>query len=1472
MKRFLLLLIFAEFITGIYSQDFSNKGKEFWLAYPQHIDLTQSVMGIYITSDKNATGQIDVAGTLIPFTITAKQVTTKFLGSGAGFDGSNSIVHLTMQDGVKTNGAIKITSNVPVVVYAHIIKSARSAATLVLPTPVLGTEYVVPNHESSGMAGAGDANVGELTVVATQPNTVIEVKPTIAGKGGKPAGTAFQVTLPNAGDVYQFQGIATGDLSGTTVKSVSTGTGACKPIAVFSASTWSAFDCSGASGGDNLFQQLFPVRSWGKNFITAPFINRPYDIYRVFTKDTGTVVVLTESGVTQTLGGAQYNAAGKFYEFKTNEPTFITSNKPISVVQYIVSTTCKSGCTTQSSNIKCHADPEMVILNPLEQTLKDITFFSAHQNFVPSGQSNIDLHFVNIIIHQNFKNTVKIDGAAPKGTFVNIPATNYAYLQEDVTTSSATNPVHNITADTGFSAIVYGYGQVESYGYNGGTNVTDLYQYITIRNQYATVNFPSTCRFTPFHFSITLPYQPVKMDWDFYNTPALSPNTPVTNSSPVYDSSFVKDGKTLYVYKLPALYEFSQIGTYNVKVTVNNPTSDGCNGDQEIYYQVEVYEKPKANFAITSNGCTNVPVVFKDSSETSGRSIVKYMWDFGGGAKDSIANPTHSYTTGGSFPIHYSIITDVGCLADTIKTLTISEPPTAGFTVANPICEKRPIVFTDTSKANTGTIANWYWNMGNGHTYSFTSLPNPFAEVYDTTGTFNVKLVVTNSGGCKDSTASLTITTHALPHVGYVLPDVCLDDAFAQFTDTTTISDGTQNFFKYLWSFGDKNATPPGNADTSTLKNSIHKYSDTGIYKIQLTVTSKDFCKDSLQASFIVNGSTPKADFTVLNATKLCSSDSVRIQNTSTVDFGNVTKIEIYWDTAGNPGLVSTDNDPYPNKIYPHLYPSFTSQPNKTVYVKMYAYSGISCVSTKTIAVVLQQIPAIQFNHIPSICNNATPRNITQASETSGAAGSGSFSGSGITNAFAGTFNPTLLTAGTYTITYTFTTTGYGCKASDSNTITVLPTPQAKFGISSPACEKNNLTFSDSSVANAGSVIQWDWNFGDGNTTTLYNNAAFAHQYNTANTYTASLKITTDSGCQHSVNKIIVVHYLPHVYFGLPASVCLPDGKGTFLDSSTIPDFTQGSFSYHWNFGDVYDTISSSVKNPVHKFSDTAAKQIQLIVTSKDGCKDSLTRTLATIYPQPKAGFTVAPDTFACYGHTLSYTDKSNGISGAIKNYIWDLGFGYSSTAPNPVQPYNDTGTAIVSLQIINDKNCPSDTFKQIINIYPYPIIQLPASLTYLQGGLLTIVPAYYYGHNLTYLWTPNIAIVDDTVLNAQVHPNNDQRYHLTVTGIGGCADTASVNVIVLRVPDIPNAFSPNGDTKNDKWIIKNLDNYPGCTVQVFDRSGQLVFKSLGYSENRQWDGTMQGNGKPLPIGTYYYIIDPKNGLPIFSGSVTILR
>jgi gliding motility-associated-like protein len=70
----------------------------------------------------------------------------------------------------------------------------------------------------------------------------------------------------------------------------------------------------------------------------------------------------------------------------------------------------------------------------------------------------------------------------------------------------------------------------------------------------------------------------------------------------------------------------------------------------------------------------------------------------------------------------------------------------------------------------------------------------------------------------------------------------------------------------------------------------------------------------------------------------------------------------------------------------------------------------------------------------------------------------------------------------------------------------------------------------------------------------------------------------------------------------------------------------------------------------------------------------------------------------------------------------------------------------------------------------------------------------------------------------------------------------------------IPNAFSPNGDGINDTWQIKLLNSFLNAKVQVFNRQGQLVFNTKGYS--KPWDGT--SNGKPLPIGTYYYVIEPE--------------
>ncbi|WP_121810880.1 gliding motility-associated C-terminal domain-containing protein [Mucilaginibacter kameinonensis] len=84
----------------------------------------------------------------------------------------------------------------------------------------------------------------------------------------------------------------------------------------------------------------------------------------------------------------------------------------------------------------------------------------------------------------------------------------------------------------------------------------------------------------------------------------------------------------------------------------------------------------------------------------------------------------------------------------------------------------------------------------------------------------------------------------------------------------------------------------------------------------------------------------------------------------------------------------------------------------------------------------------------------------------------------------------------------------------------------------------------------------------------------------------------------------------------------------------------------------------------------------------------------------------------------------------------------------------------------------------------------------------------------------------------------------------------------------IPNAFTPNGDGVNDTWRITGLAAYPNCTVNVFNRYGAGIFRSVGYSKD--WNGSF--NGYVLPSGTYYYVVDLKNGSKPLSGYVVLLK
>jgi gliding motility-associated-like protein len=154
-----------------------------------------------------------------------------------------------------------------------------------------------------------------------------------------------------------------------------------------------------------------------------------------------------------------------------------------------------------------------------------------------------------------------------------------------------------------------------------------------------------------------------------------------------------------------------------------------------------------------------------------------------------------------------------------------------------------------------------------------------------------------------------------------------------------------------------------------------------------------------------------------------------------------------------------------------------------------------------------------------------------------------------------------------------------------------------------------------------------------------------------------------------------------------------------------------------------------------------------------------------------------------------------------------------------------------------------------------------------LEDGYITL-DGKATGNNLTYLWTPAAFLDNTTIAAPKVTATQDITYTLLVTSADGCKAADDVVVKILKKIKVPNAFSPNGDGINDTWVIQYLDSYPDCTIDVYNRYGQVVFHSTGYT--RPWDGRV--NGQSLPVGTYYWIINPKNGRIQVNGPVTIIR
>lgn len=1421
------------------AQDFSNKGKDFWLCFPSHVPNEKdgvfyyANMSLFITADKNSSGTVSIPGIFsTTFTVTAGQVTEVNV--------PYNLAHITSADAAKViRKGIRVKVDAgkpPVVVYSHIYAGYRSAASLILPVAVLGKKYYSMNAPQVSISGSKS----QFTVVAVDTNTTVLITPVRDGVKGAP----ITVQLPLPGDLYELQDNF--DLSGSLIESVSPNTETCKPIAVFSGSSAihiiTSNQCTPGDSYDPLFQQLYPVNAWGKSYGFIPFEGYVSgNPYRVIAAEDNTKITVNGTQVTTLNAGQYYPAKPLFGQVETN-PVFINADKPVSVAQYAQSSSCSGANIPVGSG---YGDPDMVLLNPIEQQVNDITVFSSQKENIYS-----DAKFINVLIKQNATASFTINGVAPAASWQPVLPAGSGYACAKIKLPANLSAC-TLKADSAFNAIAYGFGNFESYAYSAGTNVKDLYRTLTVENEFGVGTIPIGCNNSEFHLSVTFPYQPLAIRFLFYGLFADK-----TINSPVPTETFMMNGQLVYRFRINEAFLVNQAGSYPITVIATNANNTGCNnGQDEIDYELTILERPKSAFTVDHSGCITDAVQFTDAS-VSGSTLTKYYWELGDNNTSALASLAHNYTNSNDYIIKHRVVNDIGCGSDTaIKTISITNIPVADFQSQHPaVCAGTALLFKDaTSFSGNGSVVSWGWNFGDQQQH-ITGSATDQTHTYQKEGSYTASLYVQTNSGCKSAVVQKQVQVYPVPQAAFQIPVFCLPGGTGQFLNTSTISNNAT--LTSQWDFGDGN--------TSTSISPVYQYNSAGPYTVKLTVTSPDGCIDDSAA--VINSIHPKAPLQYNASPENCLNDVTQIV-VATQSNAYTSLSHLYW----NESVAGVFNDTIPDAALTEcrLPVLFNTPGNKTVQV--FATTATGCnTDTVNIPVYVNRLPVASFQPSTPFCNG---ENISFNDLSSVIDGSIQKWNWDFGNGILSDKQHPQLSFGIGNVTASLTVeSSKGCRSATAvQTLSIAPLPLADFDAPVTCVADAYVPFTNKST---GGVL-FQWRFDDANATSANPNVSVlqqpTHSYVIAGNYNVQLQVTSIDGCKADTTKVIKVNGA-RVQAALTSQAfpAICNDKPVLLqDASSVDAGNIIRREIYWNYDN--DPLQKTTdENPqaagVYPFQYPAATtdvvyHIKYVVYSGASCLHQLD-SMVTIKRMPAIQF--EPLVGVCEDHAPFYINTARETSGINGNGLY-AGNGISTAGLfNPAK--TGAGIQLLSYSFTAYNGC-STVAQQPIEVYALPVVDAGPDKT-VKSGTAVQLQGTGKGEQLQYQWSPALFINDAHIAQPIVKPDTDITYTLTATTAHGCVAKDEVAIKVIDKIPVPNAFTPNNDGKNDTWRIPYLEMFENCSVRVYNRWGEMVFNSKGYLH--AWDGTR--NNLPLPSGAYTYIIDYKNGEQPLKGVVMLIR
>ncbi len=426
------------------------------------------------------------------------------------------------------------------------------------------------------------------------------------------------------------------------------------------------------------------------------------------------------------------------------------------------------------------------------------------------------------------------------------------------------------------------------------------------------------------------------------------------------------------------------------------------------------------------------------------------------------------------------------------------------------------------------------------------------------------------------------------------------------------------------------------------------------------------------------------------------------------------------------------------------------------------------------------------------------------------------------------------LTAGTYTVTIT-----------DANGCTVTATAT----VTQPAAALNaNATVSQQVNCHAGSDGSIDLTVQDGTApyTYVWSTGEITEDISNLPAGTYTVTITDANGCTTTATVTITQPSASLAVTGsTTSSNCLYGITGSV---SINPAGGTSPYAYSWSNGDTTQNLTGLPQGTY-----------TVKITDVNGCETTGTYTVndLSVFNANADG----PGVLCAGDVTTLIADSIDNVT-----YQWYLD-GTALAGEN--SPVLTTPTAGIYTVTITGPCGTFDSQPIEITVNPGPSVQIDPDVTICAGESTQL----FASGGISYIWTPATSLDYDDVPNPVASPLQTTTYMVQVTNFEGCTATAQVMVTVeCDTLIIPSGYSPNDDGINDAFVIKGIDHYPGNRIWIYNRWGNLIYKSNDYKSN--WDGISNVSGiyigKRVPAGTYFYVLDLNNNTKPLQGYIVL--